>query len=68
MRVERVSGDFFSTLGLKAILGRTLVPDDDRDGASGVAMISHGFWQRRFGQDPSVIGKTISPLDTLPEV
>jgi hypothetical protein len=60
VRVERVSGDFFSTLGLKAILGRTLVPDDDRDGGPGVAMISHGLWQRRFGEDPGAIGKTIT--------
>jgi putative ABC transport system permease protein len=57
-----VSGDFFSTLGVPALLGRALAPTDDvrgggRDGA--VAVISYEFWQRRFGGAGDVIG---SPL------
>ncbi len=55
-----VSGNFFSLLGVRAFLGRTLTADDDRvPGAHPVAVVSHGFWSRRFGADPSVIGKTL---------
>src|SRR5437870_4871397 len=57
---ELVSGTFFSTLGVQAILGRALTPDDDRIGASPAAVISYGYWERRFGRDPGVVGRTIS--------
>lgn len=61
-----VSGNFFSVLGVSAILGRTLTPEDDRPGdPQAVAVISHDFWCRRFGQDPDVIGKTIT-LEGVP--
>ena len=65
-----VSGNFFSVLGVSALLGRTLTPDDDRPGdPQAVAVISHDLWCRRFGQDPGVIGKTItlegSPLTVV---
>ena len=57
-----VSGDFFTTLGVSAILGRTFTSADDvrgggRDGQ--VAVISYGMWQRRFGGDPGVIGASL---------
>src|SRR5882724_3358690 len=52
-----VSGTFFSTLGVQPILGRTLSPDDDRAGASPVAVISYGYWERRFGRDPAIVGR-----------
>jgi predicted permease len=56
-----VSGSYFSVLGVHPILGRLLGDDDDRaPGAHPVAAISHGYWQRRFGGDPAIIGKTIS--------
>lgn len=61
-----VSGNFFSVLGVQAAAGRPLTPNDDRAGdAQAVAVISHGFWQRRFGLDPAVIGKRIV-LDEIP--
>jgi predicted permease len=55
-----VSGSYFQVLGTDAVLGRTLTPDDDKipDGHP-VVVLSHGFWKRRFGSDPSVIGRTI---------
>jgi len=55
-----VSGNYFLTLGVTATLGRALVVDDDRQppGAA-VAVISDAFWARRFGRDPSIIGRTI---------
>ena len=57
---ELVSGTFFSTLGVQPILGRALTPDDDRIGASPVAVISYGYWARRFGRDPSIVGQAIT--------
>jgi predicted permease len=62
---EKVSGNFFDVLGVPAVLGRTLTPDDDRLGnPQPVAVLSYGFWQRRFGLDPAVVGKTILLEDT----
>ena len=57
---QLVSGDFFSTLGVPAAIGRTITPADDTAGASPVAMISYGYWIRRFGRDPSAVGKAIT--------
>jgi len=54
-----VSGDYFDVLGVRAGLGRGLRPDDERD-AVPVAVISHGFWQRRFGGDPAVVGRHVT--------
>jgi predicted permease len=56
--VQFVSGNYFATLGVSAALGRTLTADDDTPGAA-VAVVSDAFWQRAFGRDPGVIGKTI---------
>jgi len=65
VQAERVSGNFFSTLEVEAALGRTLMDADDREGATPVAVISHGLWQRRFGLDPRVVGQTLV-LDDVP--
>jgi predicted permease len=54
-----VSGSYFDILGVSAILGRTFTADDDQAGKSPVAVISSGYWERRFGRDHAVIGKTI---------
>jgi hypothetical protein len=57
---ELVSGNFFEVLGTKASAGRTLVASDDvTPGGHPVAVLSHGFWQRRFGADPKVVGETV---------
>jgi len=57
---QLVSGSFHSVLGVKAVLGRTFSADDDQvPGANPVAVISDGYWQRRFARDPAVIGKSI---------
>ncbi len=59
-RIQLVSGEFFGVLGVQPALGRAFTPQEDRaPGASPVAVISHGFWQRQFGGDPSVVGKTL---------
>jgi predicted permease len=55
-----VSGTYFRTLGVGAALGRVLTPEDDETpGAQPVVVISHGYWRRRFGGDPAVVGRTI---------
>ena len=56
---QLVSGNYFAVLGIKAAAGRLLSPDDDREGGSPVAVISHGYWQRQFAGDPAAVGRTI---------
>src|SRR6478752_5837003 len=61
-----VSGDFFNGLGVPALIGRTLTTDDDRRGcAAPAAVLGYGFWQREYGGDPSVVGRSIT-LDGHP--
>ena len=56
-----VSGGYFPVLGVHAILGRTLGPQDDRHpNGHPVAVLGYGYWSRRFGLDRSVIGRTIA--------
>ena len=60
--VLMASGNFYATLGITAAIGRTFGPDDDRIGGGPqgpVALISHTAWERRFGRDPSVVGRTL---------
>jgi predicted permease len=58
---EEVSGNFFSVLGVNPLLGRVLTEADDQTpGAHPVAVISFNYWQRRFGGDPQIVGRTIS--------
>jgi predicted permease len=60
VRADEVSGNFFSALGVPPFLGRTLTPDDDREQAPrAVVVLSHAYWQRSFGGDPSILGQTI---------
>ena len=66
VQAGRVSGNFFSVLGVDATAGRTLMQaDDEPTGAQPVAVISYNFWKRRFGLDPDVIGRKIT-LDDFP--
>ena len=63
-RAQGVSGNFFSVLNLGAAAGRVLVPaDDDVTGPVAAAVLSDGFWARRFGRDPSVVGRRITIND-----
>ncbi len=57
-RCQLVSGEYHSTLGVQTILGRPLSPEDER-GANPVAVISYGYWMRRFGGAASALGKRI---------
>ena len=51
--------EFFSLLHAKALLGRTLSPEDGRDGATAVVVLSEHLWRSRFGADPQIAGRTI---------
>ena len=55
-----VSAEFFSTLGIRPHVGRDFLPEEDRPGATPAVILSYEFWRRRFGDDPSVIGKQIT--------
>ena len=54
-----VTADYFRTLGVRPFLGRDFTADDDKPNTARIAIISYGLWQRRFGGDPGLIGKTI---------
>ncbi len=56
----RISANAFETLGVEAAFGRTLLPEDDKLGSPRVVVLSYGLWQRRFGADPGLIGKTLT--------
>ena len=53
------TGDFFLTLGVAPALGRVFTQADDQPGENRVAVISHGFWQRRFAGDTNVLGRPL---------
>jgi predicted permease len=53
------SASFFRLLGVEPALGRFFDESEDRPGAAGVAVLSYGLWQARFGADPSVLGRTL---------
>ncbi|HEY7181766.1 MAG TPA: ABC transporter permease [Blastocatellia bacterium] len=55
-----VTGNYFDMLGVKAAIGRTFLPEEDRTpGTHPVVVLSYGAWQRRFGGDPSIVGRAI---------
>jgi predicted permease len=56
----RVSSNLLPMLGAQAALGRLFTADEDVEGAAGVAVLGHGTWMRRYGGDPSVVGKPIT--------
>jgi predicted permease len=71
-RAEFVSGTYFSVLGVPAQIGRTLVPEDNLPAGNSAAagwpaVISDGYWRRRFGGDTGVIGEPIA-VNTIPAV
>ncbi len=57
LRLRRITAGFFPTLRVKPILGRELTPNDDKVGAARVVLLGEGFWERRFGRDPNIIGQ-----------
>ncbi len=58
---EAVSSGYFDMLGIRPTIGRFFAPEENRDpGSSPVTVLSHNFWQRRFGADPNVLGRTLT--------
>src|SRR6266481_3963987 len=56
-----VSGNYFDVLGVKPLIGRTFLPEEDRTpNTDPVVVIGYGLWERRFGSDPNVLGQTIT--------
>jgi predicted permease len=63
--VELISGNTFEVLGVRMVLGRPLTQDDDRTpGAHPVAVISHSYWQRRFGEAPATLNQVVTINNT----
>lgn len=62
---DMISGNFFDVLGVKPAFGRTFLPKEDQVSARPVALISGGFWKRRFGSSSDVLGKTLNLNGTM---
>ena len=59
-RIELVSGNYFQALGIRATLGRLIGAEDTRaQGGNTVAVLSHGYWMRRFGGSPTVLNQAV---------
>jgi len=56
----RMSASAFAMLGVRPLLGRTLIAEDDRNGARGVVVISYSLWSRRYARDAAVIGRPVN--------
>jgi putative ABC transport system permease protein len=62
---EKVTADFFALLGVSPQIGRTLLPNDQGEGAERVVVLGYDIWQSRFARDPQVIGRVVE-LDAEP--
>jgi putative ABC transport system permease protein len=56
---DAVTANYFDVLGVPAFLGRTFRPEEDREGAAPVVVLSYGLWQRKFASNPNVIGQNV---------
>ncbi len=61
----RVGADFFAMLGVQPALGRSFLPEEDAPGRGDAVILSDGLWRRRFGADPSIVGREVR-LDGRP--
>lgn len=60
VRGQSVSADFFPMLEAEALVGRTLLSEDEKPGEGKVVVLSNGFWRSRFGGDPGIVGRTLT--------
>jgi putative ABC transport system permease protein len=65
LRGARVTPGFFPMLGVTPARGRAFIPEESVAGGAPVVLLTHGFWRRRFGGDPQVIGRSLT-LDRRP--
>jgi predicted permease len=61
---QMVSGNFFKSYGARILIGRPITPDDDRPDAPQVAVLTYPLWQRAFGLDPHILGRTLTVGNT----
>src|SRR5215211_4425469 len=57
---QAVSGNYYSALGVPALVGRTITDADDNAGVTPVAVLSHRLWTTRFNSDPAIVGKQVN--------
>ncbi len=60
LHAHQISADFFPTLGLKPVLGRNFLPEEDRAGGNPSAILGDGFWKRKFASSTDILGKSIT--------
>jgi predicted permease len=65
VRAAVVSANYFDLFGVKPLLGRTFLPDDDTLGAPPVLILSYDYWKNKFGSDPQIVGKTFELNDKV---
>ncbi|HKW65156.1 MAG TPA: ABC transporter permease [Candidatus Acidoferrum sp.] len=65
VRTGVVSANYFDLFGVKPLLGRTFLPDDDKPGAPAVLVLSYEYWKSNFGSDPNIVGKTFEMNDRV---
>jgi putative ABC transport system permease protein len=65
VRTGVVSSNYFDLFGVQPLLGRTLLPDDDKLGAPPVLLLSYEYWKNNFGSDPGIVGKTFEMNDKV---
>src|SRR5215470_9025024 len=63
INAERVTAEFFSVLNVSPLLGRAFAPGEDQAGRNNIVALNQKLWERRFGSDPEVVGKTITLSD-----
>jgi len=59
VRAREASASFLTLLGVRPLLGRNFLPEEDRAGAAPVAILGYGLWQTKFGGDPQIVGKPV---------
>src|SRR6185437_4216287 len=64
VKIGYASANLFALLGTKPVVGRLFLPEEDRRGGVPIVLLSHHFWQSRFGADPNVLGRVVT-LDGL---
>ena len=65
---SNVTADFFKVFGVNPLLGRTFAEGEDVAGKNTVCVISHAFWQRRFGGDPNIVGRMLNLSNTPTQI
>jgi putative ABC transport system permease protein len=65
VRTGVVSANYFDLFGIQPLVGRTLLPDDEKMGAPPVLLLSYEYWKNNFGSDPNIVGKTFEMNDKV---